>query len=81
MPVGLPGPGSTECKHNGPDSRRRITFPVTSAAASEARYAITAATSFGVATRRPAERAADAVAASIHPVSVIGGWTMLAVTP
>ena len=61
--------------------RSRMTLPVMSAAASETKYAITSATSFGVATRRPAERAAAAVWVLIQPVSVMGGWTTFAVTP
>ena len=54
-----------------------MTLPLTRRAASEQRYAITSATSSGDATRPTACRTSSVT----QPVSVTGGYTMLAVIP
>jgi hypothetical protein len=56
-------------------------LPVINPAPSEARYAITSATSVGVAIRCPDEWACVAMERFTQPVSVMGGYTTLAVTP
>src|SRR5512132_1224161 len=63
--------------------RMRMTFAVIRRAASDARNATTSATSSGFTTWRSSSLSATAASTSgeIHPVSVTGGWTTLAVTP
>src|SRR6185437_1161062 len=74
--------GSTGPSAGGP-YRRRMTLPVMSRAASDARYATTPATSAGEATVNSTVLSATIrrTASLTQPVSVTPGWTMFAVTP